>query len=269
MIELTDSEFEDIAQLIHENYGVLLWKKRPLVEGRLGFYIESLGFKTYREYLDFATNDPTRKEISNLLNKLTTNHTYFMREEDHFTYYRDIILPWIDKDLKDRDLRIWSAGCSTGQEPYTLSIITQKYIAADAAAWDSRILATDISDKALRIAKTGIYTADELSTVPADWITNFFERESDRDYRVTDRLRKSVIYKRFNLLDPFSIKKPFHTIFCRNVRIYFDTETKEKLVAKFYKALVPGGYLFIGHSESLLTMQNDFTYISPSVYRKD
>ncbi|MDR0851657.1 MAG: protein-glutamate O-methyltransferase CheR, partial [Clostridiales Family XIII bacterium] len=183
--------------------------------------------------------------------------------------YNDNVLPWIDKELKDHDLRVWSAGCSSGQEPYTLSITTQKYLGSAASLWDSRILATDISQKALSLGRSGVYTENELSAIPKDWIPWFFVRESESTYRVTEALRKSVIFKHQNLLDPFSIKKPFHSIFCRNVMIYFDTETKEKLVDKFYAALVPGGYFFIGHSESLLTLKNKFTYIRPSIYRKD
>jgi chemotaxis protein methyltransferase CheR len=268
MTSLTDAEFRDIAGYIHTNYGVNLGKKRFLIEGRLGYYVSSLGFETYHDYFNYAKNDATGKEMANLLNRLTTNHTYFMREEKHFEFYRTETLPWIADDLGAADLRAWSAGCSTGQEPYTLSIITLNYLKKRGFKWDSVILATDISESALAYGSEGVYPAEEIETLPGDWRDEWFERAGDESFRVTKKLRANVAFKRANLLEPFEVKNPFHVIMCRNVMIYFDNDTKTRLIAKFYDALMPGGYLFIGHSESLSSLDNEFNYIKPSIYRK-
>jgi chemotaxis protein methyltransferase CheR len=268
MIALTDSEFLEISNYIRKYYGVNLEKKRLLIEGRLGFYIHSLGFTSYREYFEYIKNDPTHQELANLLNRLTTNHTYFMREESHFEFYLKRVLPWVDEELHERDLRVWSAGCSSGQEPYTLAIITLNYLASKPHTWDSVILASDISERALCVARNGVYPKEELNALPTQWRNKWFEKCDDKSMRVTDELRANVAFKRANLMNPFQIKKPFHCIFCRNVMIYFDNATKETLMKKIYDALLPGGYFLIGHSESLSAIENRFTYISPSVYRK-
>jgi chemotaxis protein methyltransferase CheR len=268
MISLADDEFLAIAEYIRSHYGVNLEKKKALIEGRLGFHLLSMGFRSYREYFEYAKTDGGQREMANLVNRLTTNHTYFLREEEHFTWFEDHVLPWIDQELRTRDPRIWSAGCSTGQEPYTLSIVLLNYLGIRAADWDTTILATDISDNSLLMAQKGIYPDEDLVHLPLNWREKYFERQGQGFQKVTETLRKNVAFKQYNLLSPFSQRKPFHTIFCRNVMIYFAAETKTKLVQKFYDALVPGGYLFIGHSESLATLQHSFQYVSPSVYRK-
>jgi chemotaxis protein methyltransferase CheR len=252
------------------HYGVNLEKKRPLVEGRLGFYISSLGYATYQEYFDYALNSPATGELGNLLNRLTTNHTFFMREHEHFDYYRDVILPWISEGLGDKDLRVWSAGCSSGQEPYTISMVTIDYLRAHHAyGWDNTILASDISDRALRLANAGTYSAEDLDSMPEEWVTNYFTKTPEGYFKITPELRRSVALKRINLIDDFNFKAPFHAIFCRNVMIYFDTDTKTRIVNKMYDVLRPGGYLLIGHSESLSTLEHKFEYVSPSIYKKN
>jgi chemotaxis protein methyltransferase CheR len=268
MISLTDSEFLEITGYIHDNFGVNLEHKRALIEGRLGFYLSNRGFESYKDYFDFALNDPSKKELGNLLNRLTTNHTYFMREKEHFDFLGGTILPWIGNDLNDRDIRIWSAGCSSGQEPYTLSMVILDYISEHPGEWDSTIFATDISDRALKVGKIGIYDAEELALIPNDWLKHYFTPGTEDNYQVTKQLRDNVAFKYLNLLEPFTAKKPYHAIFCRNVMIYFDNQTKIELVRKFYDALVVGGYFLIGHSESLSTTENDFTYVAPSIYIK-
>jgi chemotaxis protein methyltransferase CheR len=265
---LTDAEFREISEYIKQNYGVNLRKKRLLIEGRLGFYLSSRGFENYHDYFNYVKNDATHQELANLLNRLTTNHTFFMREEKHFEFYRDHVLPWVVTELGDTDLRVWSAGCSSGQEPYTLSIFTLNYLLEQGRKMDSVILATDISESALTDAREGIYPEDELNTLPCAWRDKWFERTGAHSWQVNKTLRKNVAFKRFNLLDPFDVRKPFHMIVCRNVMIYFENDTKTQLVAKFYDALKPGGYLFIGHSESLTSLDNKFEYVKPAIYRK-
>ena len=268
MIYIHDDEFNAITSYIKENYGVNLTKKRPLIEGRLSNYITNLGFNSYMDYFEYAKNDNANGEMTMLINKLTTNHTYFFRENEHFEFYRERVLPWIKNELKTTDLRIWSAGCSSGQEPYTLAMITMDYLGASAASWDHTILASDISNKVLTIAKNGIYAREELGEVPRSWITKYFTAYDDHRFAVSETLRKSVAFRNFNLLSPFQFKKPFQCIFCRNVMIYFDMPTKNAIVKKFYDALEPGGYFMVGHSESLSACSHEFKYIKPSIYQK-
>jgi chemotaxis protein methyltransferase CheR len=268
MIELSDQEFTDITEYIRSIYGVNLEKKRPLIEGRLGFYISSLGFDKYSDYFEYAKGDPSHQELDNLVNRLTTNHTYFMREEEHFDFFGGVVLPWIVNTIGEHDLRIWSAGCSSGQEPYTLSMVLLDYFAANPGGFSTVILGSDISERALNIAREGVYSDEELRQLPGKWLSKYFIRQQDKTSRVTPPLRKNVEYKNINLLEPFQVKKPFQAIFCRNVMIYFDNKTKEQVIGKMYDAMIPGGYLFIGHSESLSALEHRFSYISPSIYRK-
>jgi chemotaxis protein methyltransferase CheR len=268
MLKISDNEFNALTSFIQSNYGVDLRKKRALIEGRLGNYIPGLGFGNYMEYLEFAKKDPTGEELITLLNRLTTNHTYFMREREHFDFYGKTILPWIDKELRTKDLRVWCAGCSTGQEPYTLAMLTFEYLGQAAAAWEHTILSSDISDKALDAAKQGLYPKSDLAEMPPEWVKKYFKPYDENRYSVTEKLKNSLAFRRFNLLDKFSFRQPFQAIFCRNVMIYFDIPTKNALINKFYDALLPGGYLLIGHSESLSSCTHNFKYVMPSVYRK-
>lgn len=245
-----------------------LTKKRQLIEGRLGNYISHKGFTNYMDYFEYAKSNQANGEMTVMINKLTTNHTFFFRENDHFEFYRDQVLPWIKGGLKTTDLRVWSAGCSSGQEPYTLAMITMDYLGSDAVNWDHTILASDISNKVLSMAKNGIYQKEELAEVPQSWINKYFTIYDDNHFIVSKSLRKSVAYRNFNLLSLFQFKKPFQCIFCRNVMIYFDIPTKNAIIQKFYDALEPGGYFMIGHSESLSSCKHDFKYIRPSIYQK-
>ena len=271
MLRLSDQELADISGYIKENYGVNLTAKSTLIEGRLGCYVRGKGFETYSDYFEFAKNDHTGEEMSNLINRLTTNHTFFMRENDHFEYMIDKVMPWIETLSDSNDLRIWSAGCSSGEEPYGLSIYLLEYAAkrtANKGRLDTTILASDISEKALAIAQEGIYSGENLSALPAEWLRKYFIDLGDDSYKVTPELRKNVAYKKNNLLESIPARKPFHTIFCRNVMIYFETETRRALINNFYDMIEPGGYLFIGHSESLTNFKHSFKYIQPSIYRK-
>ncbi|MDR2354742.1 MAG: protein-glutamate O-methyltransferase CheR [Clostridiales Family XIII bacterium] len=268
MLKIKDNEFTELVAFIHDNYGVDLRKKRALVEGRLGNYIPSLGYDSFGDYFAFAKNDKTGEELVTLLNRLTTNYTYFMREREHFDFYRNTILPWIDKELHTKDLRVWCAGCSTGQEPYTLVLLTLEYLGSAAAGWDHTILASDISDRALAVAKKGLYPKSDFHEMPPEWVKKYFVSYDENQYSVNDKLKKGLTFRRFNLLDKFSFKKQFQTIFCRNVMIYFDIPTKNTLINKYYDWLVPGGYLLIGHSESLSGCTHRFRYVMPSVYQK-
>jgi len=271
MIKITESEFRQIADYIKANYGIhLKAEKMALVTGRLHNILTQLGFKSFSEYFDYVINDKTGEAAVTLINKITTNHTFFMREPDHFNYFKDKVLPYLRQEVSNRDLRIWSAGCSTGEEPYTLAMIIDEFFGPEKENWDTKILATDISLKALDKAKKGVYSNKEIAPIPALWKTSYFTKLDAETSAVVDRIKDEVIFRRFNLMNQtFHFKKKFHVIFCRNVMIYFDNETKNELVGRFYDATEKGGYLFIGHAESLSREQTKYKFIMPAVYRKE
>lgn len=239
-----------------------------LIEGRLANVLSEKGFDSFRKYLDYVYSDTTKSEITLLINKLTTNHTFFMRESEHFNFFKEQVLPYLSRTIKDKDLRIWSAGCSYGQEPYTLAMIMQDYFEDKNSLWDKKILATDISVKALQSAEKGEYDEEALEKMPKMWKLNNFKKVNNEIYQINEKLKKEIIFRTFNLMDEFPFRRKFHVIFCRNVMIYFDAATKNKLIKKFYDMTEPGGYLFIGLSESLNREEMPYKYVMPSVYRK-
>ena len=214
--------------------------------------------------------EKTGEAVITLVDKITTNHTFFMREADHFYYFRDKVLPFLSGTVNNKDLRIWCAACSTGEEAYTLAMIIDEFFGKSKLWWDTKVLATDISEQVLEIAKKGVYSNERLAPLPMTWKTNYFRPYDGENSILTDKIRNEVIYRKLNLMDNvFPFKKKLHTIFCRNVMIYFDSDTKNRLVEKFYDHLEYGGYLFIGHSESLSRDSTRFRYVLPSVYRKE
>ncbi len=271
MRPITEKELRQLAEYIKLNFGVNLLQKKNLIEGRLRNYLIKNNFTSFSEYYEHVIADKTGRALIDLMNKLTTNHTFFMRESKHFEYFEMNILPMlISEEQRSKDLRIWSAGCSSGEEPYTLAMIIKEFLGKEKKLWDTRILATDISTKVLEQAVKGIYSNDELTTLPPRWRLNYFRKIDNKNSIIDDGLKKEVIFRKFNLMSPsFPFKRQFHVIFCRNVMIYFDTKTRKDLVDKLYEFTMPGGYLFIGHSESLTRSETKFKYVMPAVYRKD
>ncbi len=266
---LDNSAFNRLTQLIRDAYGIDLRKKHTLVEGRLGNYLTERGFKNFDDYLDCVARDNSGDERNALLNRLTTNHTFFMREPEHFTHFYDKVLPEIAGMAKNRDVRVWSAGCSTGQEPYTLYMLMDTYFSKLPGTWEYSVLATDISMRALETASEGIYDNAELADVPKDWRKRYLKDRGDGTSQFQDRVRNNIIFRPFNLMTPaFPFKQAFHVIFCRNVMIYFELETKTNLVKKYYQHTVPGGYLYIGQTETVARGTTGYEYIMPAVYKK-
>lgn len=270
MILMTNKEFDMLAAYIKQKFGVNLGlEKKALVQGRLHKIMANMNFISVKEYYDYLATDKTGKADVELVNAITTNHTFFMREPSHFEYFSNHVLPYLYKIVKDRNLRIWCAACSTGEEAYTLAMLIQDFFSIRSQGWDTKLLATDISLNALAIAKQGSYSAEALSSIPKKWRNIYFKKQINDNYQAIEMLKNEVIYRQFNLMNgQFPFKKKFHTIFCRNVMIYFDTPTRQTLVRKFYDYLEPGGYLFIGHSE-VLDRSNAFKCIMPAVYRKE
>jgi chemotaxis protein methyltransferase CheR len=269
MFAINEAEFLRLINYMKSNYGINLTQKRTLIEGRLSNTVLEKGFSSFGDYLNFVFSDKTGVEIETLINKLTTNHTFFMREFKHFDYFRDTVLPFLSGRIRDKDLRIWSAGCSSGEEPYTLQMIMNDYFGNDSTSWDKQILATDISTRALEIAKAGTYPLEAISEISTFWRLNYFDKLDNERVRVKETIKKDVTFRKFNLMEElFPFKRKFHVIFCRNVMIYFEQKTKLALINKFYDCLDDGGYLFIGHSETIDRDETNFKYIMPAVYRR-
>lgn len=270
MVEITDKEFSQLVSFIKKNYGInIKEEKRAMLTGRLYNTLVQNGYKDFTEFYNKLVSDNSREAVITLVNRITTNHTYFMREKDHFEYFQSTVLPYLERTVASKDLRIWCAACSTGEESYTLAMIIDEFFGNKKIYWDTKLLATDISERVLNTAKLGIYEKESTQVLPVNWRLNYFKPYDKERMIVTDRIKNEVIYRKFNLMEKnFPFRKKMHVIFCRNVMIYFDNETKEELIKKFYDALEEGGYLFIGHSESILRSETNFKYVRPAVYRK-
>lgn len=271
MVIINEQEFRQFADYIKANYGIHFKdEKKTLIEGRLGPLIKSMGLSGLSEYMEYVKADKTGKAATIMLNKITTNHTFFMRESAHFDYFRETVLPYLTRTVRNKDLRIWSAACSSGEEPYTLAMIIDEFFGFNKSGWDTKILATDISQNVIDIAKTGIYDVEKMKDVSESWKKKYFQKITEDQYAVAEKIRKEVIFHRMNLMDPvYPFRRKMHVIFCRNVMIYFDAATKDKLVEHLYEITEPGGFLFIGHSESLNREKTRYKYIMPAVYRKE
>ena len=270
MTELTNAEFNKIRDYIKANLGISLSdEKRSLVQSRLKSTLVELGMTTFSEYFDYLLKDKSGEALTRFVNKITTNHTFFMREADHFDFLSKTVLPYVSEEFKkDRDLRLWCAASSSGEESVTLQIIVNEHFKKVSDKWNTQILATDISANVLDRAVAWRYLTETLENMPTAWKNEYFTKIDDSLSKVNDEILKQIVYRRFNLLDPFKFKKKFHVIFCRNVMIYFDAKTRDDIVEKFYSVTEPGGYLFVGHSESVSNSGSGFQFVKPAVYKK-
>lgn len=235
------------------------------MQGRLGKKIRQGKFASFREYYDYVQADRTGAELIALLDALTTNFTSFLREPAHFEFLRKTILPRLQAPP-----HIWCAACSTGEEAFTIAFSLLEELGLEAGG-RARILATDLSSRALEAARRAAYPAERFGAFPADWRRSYLLRGSGRWegwYRVKPAVRSMLEFRRLNLIEPFERGRLFQAIFCRNVMIYFDRATQEDLVNRLAAALEPGGYLLIGHSESLAGLRHPYEYIQPATYRR-
>jgi len=265
---LKPEEFDAIRRLAYEKVGLDLRKgKEELVAARLGKRMRAAGFESFSDYYRHVVEDRTGDALIGMIDALATNHTSFLREAAHFEFLKQAVLPGLAGRPR---IELWSAACSTGEEPYTLAFTLCDQWGADAFR-RVRILATDISTKALAAAKNAVYQAERFSSVPPLWLRQFFLRGEGRWqgwYRVKAEVRSQVEFARLNLVEAFPQQNLFPVIFCRNVMIYFDKPTQEAVVKRLSACLEPGGYLFIGHAESLTGVRHDLDYVKPAVYRK-
>jgi chemotaxis protein methyltransferase CheR len=267
---ITDEEFQKIRSYIKKNFGINLSDgKKSLVVTRLRLVLESNGFNNFSDYYDFLVNDKSGSAITEFINKITTNHTYFMRETEHFDHLKEKALPEVYENFsRKKDLRLWCAVSSSGEEPYTLQMIIEDFF-ADKHGWNTQSLATDISTTVLDKAVSGIYSTASVQGLPSAWQKKYFEKYDDENSIVVSSLKAKVMFRRLNLMDEvFPFKNKFHVIFCRNVMIYFDEPTKNQLIRKIYNVLEPSGFLYLGHSETIGQAGEGFQYIMPSVYKK-
>lgn len=268
MLQISDVEFHTITMMVKTAYGIDLGKKRALIEGRLCNYLQDKGLNSFHEYIHQVHENPS--EMSEMLNRLTTNHTYFMREPEHFQHFSQKVLPEIARLAKDRDIRVWSAGCSSGQEPYTLFMLMDEFFSNMAGKWDHQVLATDISERALMKAIEGTYDAEELIDLPEAWKRKYFINDHKGHMHACSGLKDGVTFRKFNLMEKsFPFRKQFHVIYCRNVMIYFDMDTKVNLIQRYCDNTEVGGYLYIGQTETVPKGNYGYRYVQPAVYRRE
>jgi len=265
---LTAREFEQFRRLAYDKFGLdLRTGKETLVSARLGKKIRQLNFRSFQEYYRYVTEDRTGEALTAPIDALTTNHTSFFRESAHFKFLRQTILP----GLRERNrIAVWSAACSTGEEPYSIAFELLEELGREALS-SIRILATDISTRALATAQTGAYPAERFEGIPAAQLRQYVLRgeQSWKDwYLVRPEIRAVVEFRRLNLMESFAHLGPFPVIFCRNVMIYFDRHTQQDLVNRLAGCLEPGGYLLVGHAESLSAVDSPLRYVRPAIYRK-
>jgi chemotaxis protein methyltransferase CheR len=270
--ELTDSDFFRFCQLVHQHAGIhLTSQKKELVRARLMKILRQRGLHTFRDYYDQLMQDTSGAELMGFLDALSTNQTAFWREPKHFEFLAAEILPaWTAEDRTHLKRNLWSAGCSSGEEPYTLALLILNAFPREDLS-QVKIHASDISTQVLAQAERGIYPLNRVEPLPPEWRRRFFQRgvgERQGFVKVKPEVRSLVNFFRLNFMDSLPFRENMDIIFCRNVMIYFEKETQIKLVDKFYQCLKPGGYLFIGHSESLCSHQHQFNYVKPTIYRK-
>ncbi len=267
-LKISDADFHKMVAFIQDNYGIDLSKKKQLVISRLSFSLKSRGFTDFRQFLDQLLSKRDPEDLRLVLDKLTTNYTYFMRESEQFTFLQNKILPeLVARHQRDRSLAIWSAGCSSGEEPYTISMVLKDFLGTQFSNWDTLVLATDISNQAMAKAKAARYK--KPSDVSEHWLRQFFRPipGSQDEYTLTPEILRNVAFRPFNLMDPIQFRRKFDIIFCRNVMIYFNQNTRDALIRRFYNAMLPGSYLFISHSESL-GQTSMFRMVAPAIYQR-
>ena len=261
--ELSTADFTRVRRIAYERAGLAIPAgKEGLVRSRISKRLRERRIPTFHAYLD-AVERESGDEMVKLIDLLTTNKTDFFREQAHFDFLTNTILPTVTS--QGAPLRIWSAGCSTGEEPYTISMVLREQLPA---RYDCRILATDISTRVVATAKKGVYTQQQLGDVSAARRAKWFTPTPDGGASVLPELRTPISFAHLNLMATWPMSGPFDVIFCRNVMIYFDKATVTKLVSRFHELLSPGGHLFIGHSESLTAIEHRYRYVQPAVYAK-
>ncbi len=264
---MTDQDFRSFVQLAYDHTGIVLGdQKREMVYSRLARRIRFLGLQTFAQYHDYLLNDKTG-EIDHFINAITTNLTSFFRENHHFEFLRDNVIPMLKSEhRRDHKVRIWSAGCSTGEEPYSLAIQFSEEFPN--VGWDIKILATDLDSNVLSHGRNGIYDAERIKGLSKARVSRWFEKVDKEKVEVNPVLKRLIRFNRLNLLGSWPIKNKFDVVFCRNVLIYFNRETQATLFERYASVLKVGGYMMIGHSESVPKSCGRFKSIGKTIYQR-
>lgn len=266
-MRIGDRQFEHLSSLIQHHFGIQVTdQKRPLLTQRLRQVVVEAGYHDFDSFFGaHFTRSPSIEILGRLIDRVSTNHTFFWRESDHLVYFRDVVLPQII-ERGSRDLRLWCAAAATGEEPWTLAMLVAS---AMPAGWAGGLLATDISARALSTAQRGVYKSENVSRLPDALRDRWMVRGADDTLRVVDALRSEVTWRRLNLIGAaFNYKRPMDVVFCRNVMIYFDEPTRQDVVRRIAQVTRPGGWLFIGHSETLGRGDAAWRFELPGVYRR-
>lgn len=272
---MTSDTFKRFSEYIESTVGIRMPQtKEVMLEARLSKRVRALGFSTHEEYCDYVFSPEGHdREIQQLIDVVTTNETEFFREAKHYSLLSERVLPELVGDARSIDLNLWSVAASTGQEAYTLAIIVEEFSRAQNVKINYRILGTDISEKVLRVAETGVYTERQASKIPSEYKRRYFlksKNPAEETVRVRPEIRSKVVFRKLNLMDDlYPVTKKYHIVFCRNVFIYFDRETQHKVLARIYSHIIPGGFLFMGHSENIGRSDLPLVSIASAVYRKE
>lgn len=270
LTSVSELEFKKIKKFVYEIAGIYLKEsKKPLVSNRLRKRLYALGFDSYMKYYNFITKtEEGKKELQNFIDALTTNETYFFRNPKHFEFLEKVFLPEIvnARENKSRNIRIWSAACATGEEPYSIAMLFREKI-KDYCSWNLQISASDINRNVVEDAGRGVYKLRAVEKMPKYYLSRYFLKDKDDFYRLNSNIIKMVKFCNHNLLDEFKYSN-FDCVFCRNVMIYFDDKSKNAVYENLSKVLRPGGFLVIGHAESLIKCDLPFKYVRPSIYQK-
>lgn len=271
-VKIKDKVFQLISSFIYDQVGIQLpYTKKTMLEARLQKRLKHLGLDSFEAYCEHVFSPAGKQnEMVHMIDAVTTNKTDFFREPGHFQYLTNSVLPSLNNG-HGQHMRLWSAGCSSGEEPYTLAMVLSEY-AAEHQHFDFSILASDISTRILATAKAAIYSEDRINDIAMHIRKKYLLRSRDRHrglVRIRPELRAKIVFRRINFMEPdFRVAEKMDIIFCRNVVIYFDKPTQQNLMRKFYNQLRPGGYLFLGHSETLNGINADFTTAGSTVYQK-
>jgi chemotaxis protein methyltransferase CheR len=269
--ELSDRDLSTIVGMVYEKSGITLHAgKRALVSARLQKRLRHTGVATFRDYVKLLQSDTSGEELTAMLDAITTNHTSFFREPQHFEYLTQVVLPPLRDRSRVTPILGWSAACSTGEEPYSIALTAAQVIGEDAGR-RVRLLASDISTKAIARASAGVFRADRMTELPRHLILKYFQKAVGSQpglLQVTAPVRQLVEFRRLNLLQPAPPGPPFDFIFCRNVMIYFDRAAQQRVIDTLEARLARGGYLFVSHAEGLSGLRHGLTWAAPAVYRR-
>ncbi|OFX75677.1 MAG: chemotaxis protein CheR [Bacteroidetes bacterium GWE2_29_8] len=274
--QMTNADFDKLSKFIYTTLGIKMPDvKKLMLQSRLQKRLSELNFASYAEYISYVfSKEGQANELTNLMDIVTTNKTDFFREPTHFEHLTQVILPeFINYYSGKRVLKVWSAGCSSGEEPYTLAIVLTEF-AKKNPNFDFSIYGTDISSRILNKAMIAVYGEDRISDIPIELKSKYFLKSKDRikkTVRVVTELRNKVKFERLNFMDSnySSVNELFDIIFCRNVLIYFDRDTQESVINKLASKLKTGGYFFLGHSESITNMKVPLKHIKPTIFAKE